>query len=64
MPAPLLEVIDDLASPELFAEAAKTGAAKGWYFGHGSHETDHGRFWKFDLDGIVVYDQIWQQTRR
>ena len=61
---PLLQVIDDFAPSELFAEATKLSAASGWYFGHGSHDADPACFWKMDLEGIVVFDSIWQQTRK
>jgi SM-20-related protein len=61
---PLLEIIDDFAPAELFAEACKVGAAKGWYFGHGSHDHDTGRFWKMDLEGIKVFDAIWQHAQK
>ncbi|MGH9723197.1 MAG: trigger factor [Bryobacteraceae bacterium] len=60
---PLLEIIDDLGSTELFAEACKIDAAKGWYFGHASREEDWGRFWKMDLEGIQVFDLLWQHAR-
>lgn len=58
-----LRIIDDLAPAALFEEAARLGAAKGWYFGHGSHDGDAARFWKIDLDGIPVFDAIWNQAR-
>ena len=60
----LLEVIDDFAPAELFAEANKLSDAKGWYFGHGSLDGDQARFWKMDLEGIVVFDSIWRETRQ
>ena len=60
---PLLEILEDLAPAELFQEACKLSAAKGWYFGHGSHDHDPGRFWKMDLEGIVVFDEIWKVAK-
>src|SRR5215471_13746161 len=60
---PVLHIIDDLVPQELFAEAAKLSAAKGWYFGHGSHGRDEGRFWKIDLEGVPVFDAIWHHVK-
>ncbi len=60
----LLEVIDNFAPAELFAEANKLSDAKGWYFGHGSFGGDQARFWKMDLEGIVVFDSIWRETKQ
>jgi len=60
---PLLEVMDDVVPATLFAEACKIGRAKGWYYGHGSREGDWGRFWKMDLEGVAVFDTIWENLR-
>ncbi|HWB99753.1 MAG TPA: 2OG-Fe(II) oxygenase, partial [Bryobacteraceae bacterium] len=60
---PLLEVLEDLAPPDLHAAAWAACAGKGWYFGHGSNENDWSRFWKLDLDGDSVFDAIWQHVR-
>ncbi len=60
---PVLEVIDDLVPAELHTAAWAICAGKGWYFGHGSHAGDWGRFWKMDLDGDAVFNAIWEQVR-
>jgi hypothetical protein len=60
---PVLHVIHDLGPQELFAEAAKLSAAKGWYFGHSSHGGEEGRFWKIDLEGVAVFDAIWHHVK-
>jgi hypothetical protein len=61
---PVFEVLDDLVPAELFAEARKVCAGKGWYFGHGSHDADDARFWKMDLDGDPTFDAIWKHIQR
>lgn len=60
---PLLEVMEDLAPQALFAEACQLSAAKGWYFGHGSRQGDAAPFWKMDLDGVTIFDRIWEEAR-
>ena len=63
MPEPLLEVIDDLVPPELFQQACRLCAGKGWCFGHSSHGSGEERFWKMDLDRVPAFDQIWVHAR-
>lgn len=60
---PLLEIIDDLVPTELFGEACKLSVSKGWYFGNGSHDKGWGSFWKMELEGIAVFDAIWEHAR-
>ncbi len=59
----LLEVIDDFAPAELFAESCKVGSAKGWYFSYRSQPSGDGAFWNLDLDDFVVFKSIWQHAR-
>jgi len=60
---PLLEIIEDLLPTDLHARACEVCRGKAWYFGHGSHEADSLPFWKMDLDGNVVFDEIWSAVR-
>jgi hypothetical protein len=60
---PILEVLEELAAAELHARACDVCRAKGWYFGHGSHEGDSLPFWKMDLEGDAAFDAIWQGAR-
>ena len=60
---PLLEIIEDLALPDPFAEACKLSRASGWSYGSGSHDGDWGRFWYLPLAGIAVFDAIWQGAK-
>ena len=60
---PVLEIIEDLAGAELHERACGVCSGKGWYFGHGSHDHDAVPFWKMDLDGDAVFDEIWGNVR-
>jgi SM-20-related protein len=60
---PVLEILDDLVPAALFAAACQAVSGKGWYFGHSSHDTDWGRFWKLDLDGVPAFDALWEHVR-
>ncbi len=62
-PAALIEVMEDLASPQLFAEACGVCAGKNWYFGNRSNDAHDIPFWKMDLDGVAVYDEIWKAAQ-
>lgn len=59
----LIEVIESLASETLFREACEICAGKGWYFGNHSSDEHAVPFWKMDLDGMPVFDAIWQAAR-
>ena len=54
---PLLEVLDNVATPELFAQACGVCQGKNWFYGHGSNSGDGSSFWKMDLDGNVAFDK-------
>ena len=60
---PILEIIEDLLPADLHARACEVCRGKAWYFGHGSHEADSLPFWKMDLDGNAVFDEIWNRVR-
>ncbi len=60
---PLLEVLDNVATPELFAQACGVCQGKNWFYGHGSNNGDGSSFWKMDLDGNVAFDAIWEHVR-
>jgi SM-20-related protein len=60
---PILEIIEDLVSADLHSRACDVCRGKSWYFGHGSHEGDSLPFWKMDLDGNAVFDEIWSGVR-
>lgn len=60
---PLIEVIENLASPDLHRAAWEKCCGKTWYFGNASNADEAGRFWKMDLDGDPVFDAIWNASR-
>jgi hypothetical protein len=59
----VIEVIEELVSPELHEKACGVCAGTGWQFGHGSNVADAASFWKMDLTGDSVFDAIWQEAR-
>lgn len=59
----LIEIIDGLASAELFAKACEICEGTGWYFGNISSDDHAMPFWKMDLDGNPVFDAIWQAAQ-
>jgi SM-20-related protein len=60
---PVLEIIEELAPGELHTRACEICRGKSWYFGHGSHEGDALPFWKMDLDGNAIFDEVWHSVR-
>lgn len=60
---PVLEILEDLVPAELHRAAWEVCSAKRWYFGHGSNDSDWGRFWKMDLDGDAIFNAIWDLAR-
>lgn len=61
--APVLEVIEDLVSPEMHKAAWDACTSHRWYFGHGSNTGGWARFWKLDLEGDPAFESIWQHVR-
>ncbi len=59
----LIEVIEDLVPEALFAEACGVCAGKTWYFGNRSNHEHDIPFWKMDLDGVSVFDNIWHTIK-
>jgi len=60
---PVIEVIEDLAPPQLHTAAWAACSGKRWYYGHSSSGGGGSRFWKMDLDGDSAFDAIWQHVR-
>jgi hypothetical protein len=59
----LVEVIEDLASTDLFRQACEVCQGKTWYFGNRSNDEHDIPFWKMDLDGVAAFDEIWQAAQ-
>jgi SM-20-related protein len=60
---PILEVIEELAPAELHTRACAVCQGAGWYFGNISHQADSLPFWKMDLDGDAVFEEVWKLAR-
>ncbi|MBN8885149.1 MAG: hypothetical protein J0I77_05475 [Rudaea sp.] len=59
----LIEILDDCLPASLHLAAWQACQESRWQFGHGSARTSPARFWKMDLDGHPVFDEIWRQLR-
>ncbi|MCU1329220.1 MAG: hypothetical protein JWN34_4590 [Bryobacterales bacterium] len=60
MRQPVIEVIEDLATPPLHMAAWATCCGAGWRFGHASHAGVESQFWKRDLESDEAFDAIWK----
>ena len=63
MPEAFIEVIENLVPAPLHAQACALMAGKGWYYGNRSSSEHAVPFWKMDLDGVPVFDAIWEAAR-
>lgn len=59
----LIEILDDCLPASLHLAAWQVCQGSHWQFGHGSARNAPARFWKMELDGHPVFDEIWQQLR-
>lgn len=60
----LLEVIENLAPPELHREVWAACMAPRWYFGNRSTDEQSSRpFWKMDMEGVAAIDRLWEHAR-
>ncbi len=62
-PQPVIEVMEDLATPPLSIAAWATCCGTGWRFGHTSNSAHDTQFWKMELDSDEAFDAIWQLAR-
>jgi hypothetical protein len=60
---PIVEILEDLATPQLHAAAWATCTTANWWFGHGSVEGGHARFWRMELSADPAFLQIWEEAR-
>lgn len=60
MSQPVLQIINDLVPEEVRADAWAYLMSGQWRFGSGSTSTAAQRFWHMDLNGVEVFDEIWE----
>lgn len=62
-PQPLIEILEDLAPPELHAAAWTVCMSDRWRFGHGSVAGGSARFWRMELREDEAFLGIWEHVR-
>jgi len=59
----IIQVLDNVFTPELCQRAIEVVARPRWYFGHSSVGGGEPAFWKMDLDGDADVDALWAAAR-
>jgi hypothetical protein len=55
---PIVEIFENLATPQLHAAAWATCMSDRWRFGHGSVEGGAARFWRMELSSDPAFLEI------
>jgi hypothetical protein len=63
MSAGMIQVIENLLTPELHKSVWEVCCAKRWYFGNHSVSTEEPGFWKMDLDGDSIVKRAWMHAK-